>query len=103
MVFTRLGYPVATFERQKVLQSLYDQLKHKERILLNKRVVEVVHGVDSVSVKCADGTVYEGDIVIGADGIHSRVRKEMQRIAHKTQPRLMEQDELGVLFFPKPI
>jgi len=66
---------------------------------VNKRVVEVVHGVESVLVKCADGTVYEGDIVIGADGIHSRVRMEMQRIAHNTSPGLMECDKTGMLFF----
>ena len=77
---------------------MYNQLKHKERILVNKRVVEVVHGTDTVSVKCADGTLHEGDIVVGADGIHSKVRKEMQRIAHDTNPGLMDQDVTGTLF-----
>jgi 2-polyprenyl-6-methoxyphenol hydroxylase-like FAD-dependent oxidoreductase len=49
--------------------------------LLNKKVVgvEVVEG--GVRVRCGDGVVFEGSIVVGADGIHSRVRKEMQRLA----------------------
>lgn len=48
---------------------------------MNKQVVSVEDCRDSVEVKCADGTSYTGDIVVGADGIHSRVRREMQRLA----------------------
>lgn len=36
---------------------------------------------DGVSVECADGTVEEGSIIIGADGVHSRVRQCMQALA----------------------
>ncbi|KAJ5212087.1 uncharacterized protein N7498_003733 [Penicillium cinerascens] len=31
-------------------------------------------------VEVAGGSVFHGDIVVGADGIHSKVRQEMQRI-----------------------
>lgn len=63
------------------MQALYDQLQHKDKIHVNKRVDSIMDRQDSVLVKCADGTTYRGDIVVGADGIHSRVRQEMQRLA----------------------
>ena len=88
----RFGYPGGIFERQKFLQSLFDQLKGKERILVKKRVTKVKHGSNSVSVICTDGTEYVGDIVVGADGIHSLVRQEMQNISEETSPGLMDQD-----------
>ncbi|KAH8807124.1 hypothetical protein F5884DRAFT_879800 [Xylogone sp. PMI_703] len=93
IIHERFGYPAAMFERQKFLQSLYDQLGSKERILVNKRVVMVNHRSDSVSVLCADGSEYVGDIVVGADGIHSIVRQEMQRYAEQVSPGLMRQDK----------
>ncbi len=31
--------------------------------------------LDSARVRCADGTTYEGDLLIGADGLHSTVRR----------------------------
>ncbi|TLS21196.1 uncharacterized protein PpBr36_10630 [Pyricularia pennisetigena] len=34
---------------------------------------------ESVRVHCADGTVYTGDLVVGADGIHSKIRSEIWR------------------------
>lgn len=89
----RMGYAPGIFERQKFLQSLYDQLKHKEKILVNKRVTAIVDGSDAVLVQCADGSSYTGSIVIGADGIHSRVRREMQRLA---PPDLILKDKSSI-------
>jgi 2-polyprenyl-6-methoxyphenol hydroxylase-like FAD-dependent oxidoreductase len=89
----RFRYPAGIFERQKFLQSLYDQLESKDKILVNKRVTSVKHGLTSASVLCADGTEYVGDIVIGTDGIHSHIRQEMQRLADESSPGLMDRDK----------
>jgi 2-polyprenyl-6-methoxyphenol hydroxylase-like FAD-dependent oxidoreductase len=83
--FDRLGYAPGIFDRQKFLQSLYNQLKHKEDTHVNKSVKTIYEQEDSVRVECADGSSYTGAIVVGADGIHSKVRREMQRLAPRTR------------------
>jgi 2-polyprenyl-6-methoxyphenol hydroxylase-like FAD-dependent oxidoreductase len=84
----RMVYGAAILEREKFLRSLYEQLddRSKSKILLNKKLVKVEHRDNGISVQCADGTEFEGDFVVGADGIHSRVRLEMQRIAGNIGP-----------------
>jgi 2-polyprenyl-6-methoxyphenol hydroxylase-like FAD-dependent oxidoreductase len=76
------------------LASLYEQLEDKSRILLEKKVVEIKHEGNEVVVRCQDGSEFRGDLVVGADGIHSRTRVEMQRYAEETGPRgLMDRDK----------
>lgn len=89
----RFRYPAGIFEREKFLRSLYDQLESKDKILVSKRVTSIKHGSNFASVLCADGTEYVGDIIIGADGIHSRIRSEMQRLANESSPGLMDRDK----------
>lgn len=69
-----------------VLQVLYENIKDKSKVLTEKRITQI--GVDEKGVKAtmADGSTYEGDILIGADGIHSTVRQHMWDIANKTSP-----------------
>ncbi|GME31293.1 putative FAD binding domain protein [Neofusicoccum parvum] len=82
----RHGYDVIFIDRQMVLQALYDHLKSKDKVLTNKRVVKVSHQDSGVSVTTKDRTVYQGDILVGADGIHSAVRAEMWKIAEQIKP-----------------
>ncbi|GJJ67786.1 hypothetical protein EMPS_00132 [Entomortierella parvispora] len=53
---------------------IYDKIP-KEKILLNKRVVSIVNGDDRARVDCTDGSSFEGDIIVGADGAYSPVRQ----------------------------
>ncbi|KAF5524540.1 FAD-dependent monooxygenase andE [Colletotrichum aenigma] len=89
----RLGYPSIFIDRQILLQVLYDNLQHKEKVLTKKRVsrVDLVKG--GVQVHTDDGSVYEGDIIVGADGIHSAVREEMWRIGKEETPGYFPEDE----------
>jgi 2-polyprenyl-6-methoxyphenol hydroxylase-like FAD-dependent oxidoreductase len=47
-----------------------------------------------VKVETDGGTIFEGDIVVGADGVHSRVAQEMQRLAGEDIPgkKLFQQE-----------
>lgn len=44
-------------------------------MVLNKKVVDIQQDRDNVIVRCADGTVLQADIVVGADGAYSTVRR----------------------------
>ncbi|KAL4793117.1 hypothetical protein BDV19DRAFT_367310 [Aspergillus venezuelensis] len=77
----RYGYPMLWIERWMLLQVLYDRIADKGKLLTGKRAESVVHGEDGVEVRTTDGSVYRGDIVVGADGVHSRVRQEIARRA----------------------
>jgi FAD-dependent urate hydroxylase len=46
-------------------------------LALGKECISVVDGVESARVIFADGSEEEADLIIGADGIHSRVRQSM--------------------------
>lgn len=45
--------------------------------MVNSKVIKVEHLPEKVLVHCEDQSVYEGDVVIGADGVRSTVRQEM--------------------------
>lgn len=65
-------------DRQRVLEKLYSKLgDHRDRVMVNKKTVSVENLPDGVRVHCADGSVYEGDLVVGADGVRSTVRQSI--------------------------
>lgn len=69
-----------------LLQVLYDNLNFKDRVLTRKRVIRVDTVEGCVHVQAEDGSRYTGDIVVGADGVHSAVRKEMWRDGLESDP-----------------
>lgn len=76
-----------------VLQVLYDNIQDKKKVLTKKRLQKVDMTDGGVVVKTTDGSSYHGDILVGADGIHSTVREEMWRIANKLSPGWIAVDE----------
>lgn len=48
---------------------------------MNKTVTDIVTHNDGVEVRCEDGSIYHGSILIGADGVHSKVRQTMRESA----------------------
>lgn len=54
--------------------------------MLNKRVSDIDLIDGGVNVTTADGSVYTGTLVVGADGIHSKVRSLMRDWGNKLQP-----------------
>ncbi|KXH41674.1 hypothetical protein CSAL01_09925 [Colletotrichum salicis] len=77
----RHGYPSIFMERFELLNVLYEHLKDKNRIFLNQKVQKVENLKDGALVHTKDGSVFEGQMVVGADGVRSTIRQEMWRNA----------------------
>lgn len=89
----RLGYGFSFLDRQLVLRSAANTIKQKHKLLLNKRMKRIDHTSTGVTIHCEDGTSYDGDMVIGADGVNSKVRQEMWRIAGQEDPDYFSVEE----------
>ncbi|KAJ2980239.1 hypothetical protein NUW58_g7001 [Xylaria curta] len=83
-VLERTGYTTLTLERRLFLKALYDTLEHRERVHEHQRVAAVVERKDSVAVVMQDGSEHVGDLVVGADGVHSLCRELMWKKANET-------------------
>ncbi|WP_135460242.1 NAD(P)/FAD-dependent oxidoreductase [Mycobacterium sp. DL99] len=73
-IVNRMGAPVRMVPRRVLLERLLEGFP-AQRIRCNSQVVGVANGSRGVRVDFADGSCAEGDLVIGADGLHSKVRE----------------------------
>jgi 2-polyprenyl-6-methoxyphenol hydroxylase-like FAD-dependent oxidoreductase len=69
----RMGAPVRMVPRHVLLERLLEGFP-RERIRFNARAVAVDSARNGVRVEFEDGSSVEGDLLIGADGLHSVVR-----------------------------
>jgi FAD-dependent urate hydroxylase len=69
----RLGAPIRMVPRRILLERLINGFP-AERIRCNSRAARVVNDGSGVRVDFEDGTSAHGDVLIGADGLHSVVR-----------------------------
>jgi FAD-dependent urate hydroxylase len=69
----RLGAPIRMVPRRVLLERLLDGFP-SDRIRCNCRAVGVVNTHNGVRVEFEDGSSADGDVLIGADGLHSMVR-----------------------------
>ncbi|QKX61834.1 uncharacterized protein TRUGW13939_08990 [Talaromyces rugulosus] len=91
-----LGYPMTVLRRTNFLRTVYSALKDQSRIKTGTKVVRIRANstVDApLIVETEDGTQYTGDVIVGADGVHSITRSEMWRIANEQQPGLITEEE----------
>jgi 2-polyprenyl-6-methoxyphenol hydroxylase-like FAD-dependent oxidoreductase len=58
----------------------------KKNILTDKKLTDIKTTQDGVTVTCADGSIFQGSIVIGADGVYSKTRHIMRDLALKEKP-----------------
>lgn len=72
----RYGYPYIVAHRSDLLAILLEACRRHPAVTLenNKVVVDVWSDTASAGVRCSDGSEYRTEVMLGADGINSRVR-----------------------------
>lgn len=75
----RYGHPYIVMHRSDLHRVLLDACVAHPRIALEtSKAVERVDDLgDGASARCADGSIYEAEALIGADGLHSVARRLM--------------------------
>jgi 2-polyprenyl-6-methoxyphenol hydroxylase-like FAD-dependent oxidoreductase len=89
-----VGYPMLVMDRQQILQILYAALsaESKSKIVMGARLAVVDQLGSGVRVRTVDGRTWSGDMLIGADGVHSVTRSEMWRIGRTAKPGVFPPD-----------
>lgn len=95
MINSRHGYPSLFFERQELLQILHKRITRESNVLTKKKIVDIQANELGVKVITSDGDVYEGDIVVGADGVNSTVRRCMWKDVESKHPNLVAKESTG--------
>lgn len=75
----RTGYDFLVFSRPELYDILLRQIP-EDRISFNKRILSMRRSAGGTRIYCSDNSIYEGDIVIGADGAYSAVRQNMHKM-----------------------
>lgn len=75
----RFGAPYCLLHRADVHEVLHGavQVLGADAVSLNTRVAAIDEHAQGATVRCVDGRQFDGDLVIGADGIHSVLRKRV--------------------------
>lgn len=82
------------FPRTLLVQTLLDGLgASKSKIRTGVSISDVKVTVSGVRVILSDGSVEDGSIVVGADGVHSNTRAIMQRLAKEAGNDIAEEEE----------
>ncbi|RJE24349.1 FAD binding domain protein [Aspergillus sclerotialis] len=76
----RFGYPIAFLDRQKFLEILHTSYPKSSNIHTSHRVTNIRRAKSRIEVVTDAGTTFTGDLVVGADGVHSIVRSEMWKL-----------------------
>lgn len=83
---SRHNYSTTFVEREAVLRVLHENLKDKSKIKLQMRISQVDHNADEVVAICEDGTAVAGDVLVGCDGVNSKIRHELWRLSQELEP-----------------
>ncbi|KAG0049016.1 hypothetical protein BGZ89_004367 [Linnemannia elongata] len=88
------GYKQYAIGRPALYDLLFNQIP-SHKIHFGKRVTSINDTGDSVEVKTAEGSTYEGDILVGADGAYSVVRQQLyETLLKESKLPASDQEEL---------
>ncbi|KAI0870017.1 FAD-dependent monooxygenase [Hypoxylon argillaceum] len=73
----KIGYPVVFIERPKLLPIMTRRIQRRDCIKTSARVASIEETDGHVVVTASDGFSVTADIIVGADGVRSAVRKHI--------------------------
>jgi salicylate hydroxylase len=75
----KYGYPYMTVFRPDLLKVLGDRVREMkpEAIRLGARAMDVAQDADSVTLRLEDSREVRGDLLVGADGVYTRMRASL--------------------------
>lgn len=73
------------FERRMLVDVLYKHIRQREKVLTSKRVSLITQDHHGVTVECQDGSLYQGSILVGADGVHSTVGRHVAQASGRVK------------------
>jgi 2-polyprenyl-6-methoxyphenol hydroxylase-like FAD-dependent oxidoreductase len=68
---------------------MYDRLPDKSVVLEGAHVEDIISEGPIVRLILKDGREITGDLIVGADGVHSKVRELMWSMANKAVPNMV--------------
>lgn len=83
-------------ERKKLLETLYSAIQSKSKVCVDttvSRIEQQPQDSGRVRVHTTEGNVYEADLVVGADGVHSAARAELWETANWMRPDMITTKE----------
>ena len=90
------GQPTLVCSRADIIRVCYEDLPDREKCVKpNAHVVNIETNDDGVRVHLQDGSVEEGSVVVGADGVHSMTREMIQKLTG-TPPTAMTTTFRGI-------
>ncbi|KAJ5692277.1 hypothetical protein N7462_001700 [Penicillium macrosclerotiorum] len=77
------GHSPVVFHRAELLEIMYNGLPEaaKGKILTGKKLTGLKTTRGGATATCADGSIFHGSMIIGADGVYSKTRQIMRDLA----------------------
>ncbi|KAI8606436.1 hypothetical protein EDD21DRAFT_219228 [Dissophora ornata] len=102
----KYGYDTLTIVRPKLYDILLSRIP-AYKVLFGKHVVSTDQNAEGIKVRCADGSTYNGNILVAADGgasairkaMYEEIRKRSKKVPHPAdyeQPKLDQRCIVGV-------
>ncbi|KAI1758608.1 putative dehydrogenase [Hypoxylon sp. FL1150] len=92
------AYPTYGFSRRDLIRILYEALPEREsRIKTKARIVDIETHDSGVRVRLEDGSIEEGSLIIGVDGVHSKTREIMRKLIRESSGSKGEEDAYPML------
>lgn len=112
----RRGFPSAThrrlfgaapwnFHRRELVEVLYEKLPvevREQRLCAGRKVCGLEVDDEGVTVRCEDGRLERGSMVLGVDGVHSKTRSLMRELMLASKVEETGDDDEGCLLPERP-